>query len=242
MTNTPFNTTPNEPSLKDLLDKLKNDIFLNMNCHHIGTVQTFNPTAQTVTATINYKKSYYKLNQETKKYGFELIDYPILIDCPVIFLGGGKSNLTFPVSKGDECLILFNDRNFDNWFIGANNLDPATSRLHSFADAIVIIGIRSVITKITNFDSSRAVLRNKNAYVGVGEDLIKIANTTKNLNTLLQSLITSVKDLVTATSQITVTGVSSGLGTSGVPSNVAQITAISSTLTTIANDLGGLLE
>lgn len=236
------NQIPNDPQLKDLLDLFKKQILLILSCHHIGTIQSFNPANQTATATINYKKTFFQLDQTTKTVVPVLQDYPVLIDCPVIVLGGGTSALTFPIEQGDECLVLFNDRDIDNWFQGGSGAAVSTQRLHSFSDAIILVGLRSLGNVLSGYDSTRAVLRNGDALVGVGEVLIKIANNTTTLNTLLQDLITNIQNLVTATAAITVTGVTTGGGTSGIPANAAAISAVGTALTTLATEIGGLLE
>lgn len=236
------NKAPTDPTLADLLNLFRKQLMLDFNCHHVGTIQSFDPAKQTCRATINYKKTFFQQNPKTKTYDAVLVDYPILIDCPVIVLGGGSSALTFPIAQGDECLLLFNDRDIDNWFQSGQTGPVATPRLHSFSDGIALVGLRSAVKVLQNYDSSRAVLRNGNALVGVGASLVKIANNQYTLNGLLQELITEVKTLVTATAAITVTGVQTGGGVSGVPANAATITAISSQLTTTANKIAALLE
>ncbi len=152
MTGLPQNLIPNEPELKDLLDLHKKDIFLGLNCHAIATIQSFDPTQQTASATVNYKKTYFKPNAQGV-YRATLVDYPQLIDCPVLCLGGGAGSLRFPIAAGDECLVLFNDRDLDVWFQGSSSSAVATPRLHSFSDAIIIVGIRSLANVLTDYDS-----------------------------------------------------------------------------------------
>ncbi len=195
----PFVNQPGEPQLKDVLDALKNNIFLTMNVHHVATIQAFNAANQTATATINYKKTFYQLNALTGVYSPVLVDYPVLMDCPVICVGGGAGALTFPIAKGDECIVLFNDRDFDNWFSGGTGTGTATTRLHSFADGIIVVGLRSRGNVLSNYDTTRAVLRNGTAEVAVGgpnttpnPNLIKIANATGTLGSILSSLISAL--------------------------------------------------
>ncbi len=236
------NKAPAEPSLMDLLNLFRKQLMLDFNCHHIGTIQSFDPAKQTCRATINYKKTFFQPNPKTKVYESVLLDYPILVDCPVIVLGGGTSALTFPIAAGDECLLLFNDRDIDNWFQSGQKGPVATPRLHSFSDGIALVGLRSLANSLQNYDTTRAVLRNGSTMVGVGASLVKIANNQYTLNGLLQELINEVKSLVSATAAITVTGVQTGGGVSGVPANAATITAISSQLATTANKIAALLE
>lgn len=237
-----LNQVPNEPTLNDLLDLMKKQISLALSAHHVATIQSFDASKQTATATINYKKTYFEKDTVTGVYSPVSVDYPILIDCPVICLGGGLSSLTFPITAGDECLVLFNDRDIDNWFQGSSNGPVASSRLHSFADGIILVGVRSLAKVLTSYDSTRAVLKNNQALVGVGSTHIKIANNSTTLNTLLQSLITNLGDLTTAIEALTVTGVSTGGGTSGPPANIADFVLIGTALTTLGTQIAGLLE
>lgn len=238
----PNNLIPNEPQLKDLLDLFKKDILLGLNCHHIGTINVFNPLNQTATATVNYPKTYFEPDPITGTLLPTLKTYPILVDCPVIVLGGGLGSLTFPIAPGDECLILFNDRDMDNWFAGGTGSPVNTPRLHSFADGVILVGIRSLPNVLSSYDPLNVVLQNGTAYVQITPLLIKIANNTNSLGSLLQSLLTQLTLLTTQLSALTVTGVTPGGGVSGVPSNAAAITAIGTQITTIATEMALLLE
>jgi len=251
----PYNFVVADPDLPDALRAISKNIFLNLNTHHIGTIQSFDETKQTAKVTINYTKTYFEQNKTTGVYSMVQEEYPIMADCPVICLGGSTAALTFPIQKGDECLVLFNDRDIDNWFEGSTTSSPNTSRLHSFSDAIILVGVRSKAKAIQNYDTTRAVLRNGQALVGVGPVKVKVANNSTSLNTQLQNLVTHINSLVTAvntlvtqTAAITVTCATPG-NPSTIPINAAAITAISSTLSTIATELsndatglGGLLE
>lgn len=237
----PFSFVPTDPSLKDLLDLLKKDILLNFNAHHVGTIDSFDADNQTVTATINYPKTYFKLDAPTGLYGPVQVTYPLLVDCPAIVLGGGTAALTFPITKGDECLVLFNDRDLDNWFSGGTGAAVATPRLHSFSDGIVLVGLRSMANTIDDYDTTRAVLRNGNAMVGVGTEHVKIANEMTTLKTLLNSLITDLNTLITQTAAITVI-CAAPASPSSIPVNAAAILAVNTSLATLTTQIAGLLE
>jgi hypothetical protein len=237
----PFNTFAADPTQADVLALHRAGIFTSMNCHHVGTVREFDATNQTAKATINYKQTVVQPNADTGVYQQVLVDYPILVDCPVVFLGGGASALTFPVAAGDECLILFNDRDFDDWFSGSNAGQPPTPRAHSFSDGIIVVGIRSLANVLSGFDSTRASLRNGAAAVAVGPSLVKIYNASHTLNALLQELVAGVNDLVGATAGLTVICSGGGMASS-TPINVAQINAAGSALAATANKIAELLE
>lgn len=46
----------------------------------------------------------------------QLVNMPLLLDCPVVFPHGGGCSLTFPIKAGDECLVVFASRGIDYWW------------------------------------------------------------------------------------------------------------------------------
>ncbi len=237
----PFNPIVPDPKLRDVLKLLIKEVMLSLNCHHVGTIQSFDSSNQTVSVKINYTKTYVKLNPATLEYEQVQEDYPVLENLPIFIYGGGGKRITAPISEGDQCLVAFNDRDLDNWLKGRfNTTGPVNSvRLHSFSDGIAFVGFES----LDSYDTERLLMSSDGgAGVGVGDTLVKIYNNTTTLNTLLQGLVSAVTNLVTATAAITVTGVTTGVGVSGVPVNAATITAIASDLSGIASDIAGLLE
>lgn len=240
MSSNPLTPLPLNPTLTDVLAVFEKHLNLTFKCHDVGIIESFDTETQTATVKIAYKKVFYQVTNSV--YKRNVVDYTPIITCPVFFAGGGTASQTFPVAQGDECLILFNDRDIDAWWAGSNSSEPDTPRTHSYSDALVIVGFRSKPNAIQNFDNARACLRNKNALVGVGPELVKIANENHTLNALLSELVSNVKDLVSATSQITVSGVTTGGGVSAVPVNAAEITSVSTSLTITANKIAELLE
>jgi len=233
-----------KPELKDLLDLWKLNSDLDFNCHHLATIQSFDAVKQTVKCTINYKQTYWVLDSTNRNFIPKNLDYPTLIDCPVVVIGGGPCRITFPISKGDQCILMFNDRDIENWFQGALSSPNATASLHSFSDAIALIGPNNISSLIQNYDTIRALITNGNAKLGINSQNNKITlqNNITTLNTLLQRLCTQLENLTIQLSSLTVTAVSSGGDTSGPPTNAADITAIGNNITVIATDIGGLIE
>lgn len=234
-------TTGPQPDLADLLALWKKDILLNLNCHHVATIQSFDPEKQTVSATINYKKTYFQRSSDGV-YQPVLKDYALLIDVPVIIMQGGNGSLTMPIAQGDECIILFNDRDIDNWFQSGQVQGTATSRLHSFSDGFALIGVNNSRNSLSGYDPVRAALNNGTTRVAVGANKILIENMTTTLNTQLQALTTQLTMLTAALATLTVTGVTSGSSASGPPANALAITAIGTNISSIATQIGSLLE
>lgn len=200
---TPFSTLPAEPGLADVLSAWKKDLLLSFNCHALGTVRGVGnlTSQQTVNATINYQKSFLvPAPNATGQYVEKLVPYPLMVDCPAIFLGGGPGALTFPVAVGDECLVLFNDRDINNWFAGQNTVAPLTGRLHSFSDGIILVGLRSLANALAGYDATRPSLRGNKAgttYLSVGSSSFAMTNGTNSLNSVLSNLTSTLTALNT---------------------------------------------
>jgi len=229
-----------EPTLKDILDMHKREVMLSLNCHAIGTIQSFDPVKQTCRATINYSKTVFE-RDEKGNYKSILKDYPILADCPVIVLTGGTAGLTMPIKTGDTCLILFNDRDIDNWYKGANSGPVNSPRLHSMSDALCLVGLRSSNNRIANYDSDNPVLFNQNLRVVPKANKLLVENSSDSLGALLNDLTTKLQDLVTQINAITVICAAPG-NPSSVPVNSANIALIGTDIALISTKLNGLLE
>lgn len=227
-------------NLTDVLVELARKINLALNCHAIGQIQSFDPATQTCSVSINYQKTFITRN-ENGTYSEKKENYPILASVPIVILSGGSANLTFPIQKGDDCLLLFNDRDMDNWITSGQVLPPNTARLHDLNDAIALVGIRPVTKTISGYDSSRAILKNGNASVGVSTSKIQIQNNSYNLKTELTDLCTKLNSLCTAIQGITVLCSAPG-NPSGPPLNASAIASVASDISAISTNIAGLLE
>jgi len=228
MSQLPFSPIFGEPNLKTLLDLYKKEIFLSLNCHAIATVQSFDATTQTITATINYAQVYYQ-KDTAGNYVQQLIDYPPLVECPIVNLCGGGNYLTFPVAKGDQCLIFFADRDLDNYFANQNTKQLASSRLHSFQDAIALVFTGNV--EIANYSTDHVLLTNGTVKLGYKPSTNRVTIATGNTTLLseLSSLMTALNNFATSCSAAT---------------TVANIAAAAATLSTALGNVsfGSVLE
>lgn len=87
------------------------------------------------------------------------VTLPLLLDCPVVFPHAGGLSLTFPISKGDECLVVFSSRCIDAWWQNGGIQPPMEMRLHDLSDGFVIPGPWSQPKKIGSWSGSEAQLR-----------------------------------------------------------------------------------
>lgn len=84
---------------------------------------------------------------------------PLIVDVPVYFPGGGNFAVTFPVSKGDECILVFSERCIDFWHVSGSLNPPAVYRLHDISDAFALVGIRSQPRKLANVQMDGVEIR-----------------------------------------------------------------------------------
>lgn len=151
------------PTLTDLLNKQTDIALSNMNCINIGTIQEFDAETQTATISINYKRILKEAEQVANSIDRKdkIEDYPILLKVPVIVLNGGGAFLSFPIAKGDTCILLFCDREIDTWFTTGVITTPQSERIHSLTDGVAIVGIHSALNPIENFNTIIASLIDK---------------------------------------------------------------------------------
>lgn len=121
----------NPPDLDDLFVAFKNEIFATLNCIQIGKIEAVNDN-QTVSIQLQFKR---------RLSGGKTSPYPVLVDCPYVVLQGGGAYIDMPINTGDFCLVLFNDRNIDDWWDTANVKEPRDRRKHSISDGIALVGI-----------------------------------------------------------------------------------------------------
>lgn len=135
------------------------------NAIKIGKVQSVNFSNQTVDVQILHKRKQIKSNK------LELRDYPLLKAVPFIVIGGGSSSLTFPISVGDNCLLLFCDYEIDRWWDTGESLPANFERRHDISDAFAIVGIHSMVDLLQGYSQYVKLKYSDSSYVEVGESV-----------------------------------------------------------------------
>lgn len=98
------------------------------------------------------------------------LNIPPLPDVPVVFPRGGQYTLTFPITQGDECLLVFSSRCIDNWWQQGGVQTQRELRMHDLSDGFAIPGPFSQATKISNLSTTTAQLRTADGTVFVEVD------------------------------------------------------------------------
>jgi len=149
------------------MDGLKSGIWTSMP----GIIQSFNTSAVTATVQIAIKGIVHAPDGSA-----QFVNMPLLVDVPVHFPRGGGCTLTFPVAKGDECLVVFAARCIDGWYQSGGVQIPMEPRIHDLSDGFAFVGFFSQVTKIGGISTSSAQLRSNDGstYIDVNPALQKV--------------------------------------------------------------------
>lgn len=165
------------PSIDDVFNLMKREASQSINCVQIGKIESFNSALNTASVSIVFKR---------KLKNGEEIPYPKLNDCPVFKLSGGGACIHMPITKGDYCLILFNDRCIDEWTLSGQVVAPTDTRCHDISDGIVLVGL---------LDPISATPSPSIPVINGGTKKIAIKNNIASLITIIESLIDAIKSI-----------------------------------------------
>ena len=139
-----------------------------LNCMRIATVEEVHYDDLTVTVRLLNKKTLGQNSDGTLNVtDYALIRAKICYCCPFI---------TFPISKGDDCVLLFSDREIESWFINGDAQPVNYQRMHDLTDAFAIFGIRSIPKMIQvaqdclHLNYSKVIAENFQAKNGAGTE------------------------------------------------------------------------
>lgn len=223
-----------EPKLEDNFNVFARKLKIDLNCVKIGTIQNIDYATMTATIQILFQK---KMRDGTYK------SIQPLSNVPLVTLQGGGFSLEFPIAVGDTALVLFADRNIDNWFQGGGEMPSADGRLHALSDAIAIVGLNAAAKPLTPAPSSsevRLVDKAGTTKIGMTGGKVTIAGASgQTLLTTLTDLTTAVKDLIIKLNSLTTTG---GPTTQTISAaTVLSLVPVTAELVAVQTKLNGLL-
>jgi phage baseplate assembly protein gpV len=168
-----------------------------------GIVQSFDPVAMTceVQPAIQGKR-------RDEDGSIQLVNLPLLLDCPVFFPHAGGCSLTFPVKAGDECLVVFSCRAIDLWWQSGGVQPPVEVRMHDLSDGFCLVGVYSQPNVIPSVSTDAVQLRSDDgqAFVEINPSSHDIAiKTPSDINVECDELsIQCDKMLINASTEFTV--------------------------------------
>jgi hypothetical protein len=153
------------PDAIEALSVFKQDIFATLNCVKVGKIVTFDGTKQTAEIKLLFKR--------TLPDG-SVQPYPLLVDCPVFTPQGGGGFIQFPIKAGDNCLVLFSDRNLDAWYSAGDEAAPLDGRCHDLSDGICLVGLNSLASSLPAAAADAVTLSYAGAVVTLKADVVTI--------------------------------------------------------------------
>lgn len=131
------------------------------------------------------------------------LNLPILVDCPIVFPRGTNCSITFPITLGQECLVIFSSRCIDSWWqLGAMQSGkvtprpPLEMRMHDLSDGFVLAGPYSQTNLIPNVSTTSVEIRTNDGQAKIGLNVsdhsISISTTSSvNINSTGNTTITA---------------------------------------------------
>lgn len=183
------------PNLEDVFEIVKEYTMAFINCSRIGRIRSFNTENCT---------AYIDIMELIPNNGNNEIP-SILADVPVIFYGSRNTRITPPDIVGSNCLLIFQDRNIDNFLTTGEQYEPDNDRTHSYADCVALLTLNSYIDEPVMYDENALTLYNGTQFAKIFNDSIelyaekiKLYNSQTSLLELINTLIDTIKGLTTA--------------------------------------------
>lgn len=196
-----------------LLEVLRHTISSQLRVALPGIIQSFD--AETITCTVQPAIKGVISDAQGRAQSVAL---PLLVDVPVIFPRGGGVTLTFPVSAGDECLVVFGDRCIDFWWQNGGVQETIDPRQHDLSDAFAFVGPQSQAKKISGISLHAAQLRSDDgaAFVEVAAGHAITVNTPGTLKATAQGGVDVTAPSIVLNGNVTINGnLSQGMGSRG---------------------------
>lgn len=181
-------------------------------------IESYDPATQKANIKPLIKREYQDGTKES---------LPVINNVPVIWPGMTTGILSFPVKAGDTVLAVFSERSLDVWLSKGGEVEPNDRRKHDISDAIAIPGLFSFADVPGLADPSSAIFKFGDAQLSLNKDgKLALGNQAAELLDLFEQTLAAIEAMTTATS----------IGPQP-PLNVAQFTAIKTTLANLKGSL-----
>ena len=183
----------------DVMTIAQDAIMARINCHNIGRIIEFDSTTQTCTVEL----------MQIKQFNESYYTPAPITQVPLIIYGAGTGHITLPNPIGTYCLLLFLDRNIDNFMETGEQYVPETSRMHDFTDCVALTTFTTLANPLNNYDENAISILNEkileevqsNSYVKIYGDSIKFKTSqTENQITIDNEITLDNKGIVIASS------------------------------------------
>jgi hypothetical protein len=124
-----------------------------------GIVKSFNATDQTCTVQIAIRE-YVAVASPTNAHNvYKSTPVPPLEDVPIIMMRVPGWSITFPITPGTECLLIFADTCIDGWWQNGGVQASWDKRRHDLSDAFALFGPWSQPNKLAHYSTGSMQIR-----------------------------------------------------------------------------------
>lgn len=144
------------PDIRSLFDTERTSAAVAINKIQIGQIVSWIPGSQSATVQLVNQRVVFNAEMTTSTIppSPNIIPYPLLVNVPVFVLSGGTAFLGMPITQGDPCIVLFNDRDLDPWWSnGTTGSPPHSPRVHDLNDGMALVGVRPATSPIASLPS-----------------------------------------------------------------------------------------
>ena len=154
----------------ELYNKMADRIMSRLRVSEPGIIQSFDEEKQTVTVKLSIRE---KVNNHGVQ---EWEEIPLLVDVPVKLQRGGGYLVSLPFKAGDECLVVFGDKDMDGWWQSGGTQNWIKKRRHSLSDGYALPGVNSQTNTVSGYSTDSVQLRNEagTSYIEIKGDDINI--------------------------------------------------------------------
>lgn len=142
----------------------------------------------------------------------QFVTLPLLVDVPIVWPRGGGFALTFPLSKGDEVLVVFASRCIDAWWQSGGIGAQAEIRMHDLSDGFAVLAPSSQPRVLGSISATSVQLRDDagTTYVEVAPSGVVRIIGAASLDLIAPTI--NLQGQVNITGQVTQTGGGMNIG------------------------------
>jgi len=147
-----------------------------------------------------------------------VMEFPIIPNVPVVWPRTSLGSISFPLQRGDGCLIVCSERSIDDWLLLSEQHTPSDPRMFDLNDAIAIPGLYSFAsqTKITGNDKfeihykDQQVTIDESGNIAIGGTSLQ-ALMTSAYSTALTTYLSALQTLTKAIASLNPTTIAAAL-------------------------------
>lgn len=131
---------PRDPALETVLELLAEQAVYRLRTHLPGMITSYDEVKQRASVRCLVRDG--EIDELNNRIA---VGIPEINDAIVMFVGAKNGRWTYPVSKGDTCLVSFCSSSMELWRQRGGEVDPGDDRRHDISDAVVIVGLHDFL-------------------------------------------------------------------------------------------------